>query len=504
MDLVADELMPTLAEAEQLVATLRAASADFVTLEARYGAPGPAVRNFGISAWRLGDLASAATLLRAALAFSGGDAAIWRDLAFVCNGLGETEAAYRAILAAVDRDPGHAGAWLMLGNLYAGAGRAGEAETAFQRALAVDPGLGDAHVALGFTRFNAKHFNDAVDHLEKAVALGAGTAEVHTVLGHLYFMRGDCDRSDPAFEAASRFGPLDAMSLEKWARARAFRGMVTGDVAMVAKTYAETAGDDALSEEDLLRAAFLHLNAMGERTAALSAGAARLRACPGDVEVAYLMDIQQGHVETRAPDAYVEAHFDRLADQFDQRLVGLLAYDGPAVLRRLIGPNPPDIKHILDLGCGTGLAAAVLSPFGAEITGVDLSGRMLEKAAARGVYSQLIKAEALAFLETCGRRYDLIFAADVLIYFGAMDALFEQVRAGLMPGGLFAFSVETATEGTYTVLPSGRFAHNPAYIEHLARGFTVVAWEPGVVRLEAQRPVAGLFVVLRRPQDDDA
>ena len=49
------------------------------------------------------------------------------------------------------------------------------------------------------------------------------------------------------------------------------------------------------------------------------------------------------------------------------------------------------------------------------------------------------------------------------------------------------------------LLPSGRFAHGPAYIEALAAGaFILVETVAAVLRLEGRRPIDGRLVLLRR------
>ena len=48
---------------------------------------------------------------------------------------------------------------------------------------------------------------------------------------------------------------------------------------------------------------------------------------------------------------------------------------------------PDSTQRVLELGCGTGLAAAHLRPFAVSLTGVDLSPHMLARAAARHAYS---------------------------------------------------------------------------------------------------------------------
>ena len=59
----------------------------------------------------------------------------------------------------------------------------------------------------------------------------------------------------------------------------------------------------------------------------------------------------------KMPAAYVQALFDRYAPDFDAAL-GRLGYRGPDHLREAVNwaRSAQRFEHILDLGCGTGLA----------------------------------------------------------------------------------------------------------------------------------------------------
>jgi predicted TPR repeat methyltransferase len=140
-----------------------------------------------------------------------------------------------------------------------------------------------------------------------------------------------------------------------------------------------------------------------------------------------------------------------------------------------------------------------IASFGGNLTGVDFSPRMLDKARERNLYDQLIEDEAILYLSKREEPFDLIVSLDVLVYFGDLASFFAATALRLISGGVFAFSFETGQDADYTLLPSGRFAHDPAYIEGLYNPhFNCISCVSTTVRLEANRPVAGRLVVLRR------
>jgi predicted TPR repeat methyltransferase len=110
-------------------------------------------------------------------------------------------------------------------------------------------------------------------------------------------------------------------------------------------------------------------------------------------------------------------------------------------------------------------------------------------------------------------RWALVLAADVLVYFGALEELFAAVHARMVPGGWFVFSVEELLpdhdgavpgNGNWSLLRQGRYAHAKGYVHEASceAGFRVNAILHEVVRHEAGSPVAGLLVVLERIRHD--
>ena len=199
--------------------------------------------------------------------------------------------------------------------------------------------------------------------------------------------------------------------------------------------------------------------------------------------------------------AYVRALFDEYAPRFERHLAERLAYRGPALLRAAldrIAPPPARFGRALDLGCGTGLMGAALRDRVDWLGGVDLSPAMVAAARAKGIYDALTAGDMLDAL--AGERLDLAVAADVLVYVGDLGPTFRAVAASLGPGGLFAFTVQSAPEGADVIVgPDRRFAHSRAHI--LARageaGLDVTLCEPASTRRDAGRDVPGLLAVLR-------
>lgn len=95
--------------------------------------------------------------------------------------------------------------------------------------------------------------------------------------------------------------------------------------------------------------------------------------------------------------------------------------------------------NILDLGCGTGLCGELLCAMSRKLIGVDLSSGVLEVAREKEKYDELVEQEVVAYLNECGQSFDVIVAADLLVYLGDLSSLFAAAQAVLTGGGLFVF-----------------------------------------------------------------
>lgn len=198
------------------------------------------------------------------------------------------------------------------------------------------------------------------------------------------------------------------------------------------------------------------------------------------------------------PSAFVETLFDHYAGTFDEALVDKLGYLLPAFLDQAIrAARPGRFRLAIDLGCGTGLMGRKLRPIADRLEGYDISAMMLGRARAKGVYDALSKADLQTFSHT-GEKADLVVAADVFIYLGALHGIVGTVARMLADNGLFAFSVETLAGTTgFALQPSRRYAHSEIYVRGLlaANGFSILSAETTVIRQDRRQPVEGLAVV---------
>jgi predicted TPR repeat methyltransferase len=201
---------------------------------------------------------------------------------------------------------------------------------------------------------------------------------------------------------------------------------------------------------------------------------------------------------------YVTALFDQYAPKFDAALLGDLGYRGPALLlAAVLGARaalglPPAFDRVVDLGCGTGLAARAFAGIAGDIIGIDLSPRMIERARLTGLYAELDVAE---IAEGLSRRpdasADLILAADVMVYVHDMAPLLAEVARVLTPRGLFAFTLESHP-GEGVVLGEGlRYAYTEASVRVLIEraGLMLERLEPASSRTESGSQVPGLVAV---------
>ena len=150
----------------------------------------------------------------------------------------------------------------------------------------------------------------------------------------------------------------------------------------------------------------------------------------------------------------------RLFDQEAERYDRCRPRYPDAVIDELLGPEPSGLE-VLDVGCGTGIAARPMAERGAKVLGVELAPRMAEIARRHGIEVEIGEFEAW---DAAGRRFDRVTSAQAWHWLD-MVAATAKAASLLRPGGSLGLiwsggahpdDLADALEDLYsTVVPSG-------------------------------------------------
>ena len=378
------------------------------------------------------------------------------------------------------------------------AGRWNDARHCYEASLALLPGRPSTLVNLGAALLALGQPEAALPRLDAALAAEPDDADA---LGHRGIALNQLRRPAEALASLRRAAQLRPERAEAWfhlGQTLQILGRLDEALAAYDRTLAlQCEHAQALSNrggvlKDLGRAA--EAADSFERAVAAGADAA--------LHAFYLAPLRGQAGPPSAPREHVRRLFDDYAEGFERHLVEALHYEAPQrLVQALLALGRERFGRTLDLGCGTGLAGARLRPWTTWLEGVDLSPAMLDAARRRGVYDALHEGDLTEHLRDCRTPFDVLVAADVFIYVGALDSAFEAAATALAPAGLFAFSVERADDDAeHPLRLSLRYAHSEPYLRRLAQrhGFTWRHLARGPLRVDRGQAIEGLYAVLER------
>lgn len=353
--------------------------------------------------------------------------------------------------------------------------------------------------AAGVQLLDRGDFAGAERELRRALALRPGQAETHYKLANACKEQGKLVEAERHYHAAIALAPRHA---------EAYNNLGAAQQLMQRMQEAQTSYRRAIAAKPALSQPYLNLGRLLQQLGQAEAA----RACYADALAQglepgvfqHLLDAVEGASTAQAPPDYVRATFDGFAEQFDRHLTDTLDYHVPELLSSALRETaPPAQLDMLDLGCGTGLGGEQLRDLARRMVGVDLAPKMLELARRRGCYSELVVADAGQYLAAQPQAsFDLVLAADVLIYIGDISQLVREAARVLRPGGRFAFSIEQPSQAcdSYRLEASGRYAQSLAYVRRLAReaGFAERSCREAVIRKHGAQALPGQLLVLQR------
>ncbi len=156
-------------------------------------------------------------------------------------------------------------------------------------------------------------------------------------------------------------------------------------------------------------------------------------------------------------------------DDFVQRLetiwgIGFLSPGGPEEVGEIVKGVDLAGQHVLDIGCGTGGPAIVLTRDlgAAHVTAIDIEAPLLTRAeqnaqeahVAGKTTFQLVEPGPLPFPDGT---FDIVFSKDALIHIKDKAALYGDVLRVLRPGGIFVASDWLGGENTESSPEFARF-----------------------------------------------
>jgi predicted TPR repeat methyltransferase len=355
-------------------------------------------------------------------------------------------------------------------------GECADAEARYREALAIAPDHLGALSLLGVLLVESEDAKDAIDLLERARDLAPEFAPAQLALGSAYAAAGEDELAVAVMETAAKLDTTSTIALMRLVKHHGAARRPREAIGVLRRILRRDAGH--------AEARFILAALTGDR--------------PKDAD-----DIQRTapFVEPPPTELIVDL-FNTYAARFDKHLLLKLQYCVPKSLAALvveIGAVPDGTWLVLDLGCGTGLAGVEFRAFASTLIGSDLSPRMIARARQRAIYDEL-HVEDLGVTLARARDVNLIVAADVFIYLGALEATIAACATALRPGGLLVFSVERSGGDDVVLQPTLRYAHADAYVLGLAstHALAVERAEPSILRVDNGQPVHGVLYALRR------
>ncbi len=345
-----------------------------------------------------------------------------------------------------------------LGRIAQVGGDLEKAASLYRKALELDPTFHLAWNNLGLTELEAGRPSEAARSFSKALEGWHGFAEAWNNLG-------------VALDELRR--PAEAITAFK--KAIELKGDYISPMFNLAQLY-QRAG--RFQEAEQLLMMILHLD-------------------PCHQEASFMMAALKGELRERPPSSYVKSLFNQTASHFDHILTEELEYKTPGMLYHHLVSVAEVKGKILDAGCGTGLGAELYRRRASLLIGVDIAFKMLQEAKKKGVYDMLL---AFDLLESwpLSISFDVIYAADVLVYCGSLELIFSHFRRGLRSGGVLGFSVELLQDSEEDLLlqPNGRYAHAESYVDKalVSNHFITIKKKRAALRTEGGSPVEGLLV----------
>jgi predicted O-linked N-acetylglucosamine transferase (SPINDLY family)/predicted TPR repeat methyltransferase len=330
----------------------------------------------------------------------------------------------------------NADAWLFLAAIDEQAGLYLDAERYALRALTLDPGEAEIHFLISRVRWARGVVKEALLAVETATGLDPSSHGAWLHLGNIKRGIGETHEAESALRRALDLEPGDGATRVLLARVLLRAGKMD-DAAVLCASVKD--GDAARSPAQVVRGRVLY--AQGKPVEGRECWRRIASGEPGYDEAQFLL----GAHGKAAIDALQRRRwfYDSCAHAYNYLTTEIAQYRLPARLKREMRRILPDQDRsltVLDAGCGVGACGHVFRPLAFTLTGVDISGRILDHAGPRGVYDTLIRQDAISFMHEFPSTFDVIVATDVFESYEEITQALKAARQALRPGGMLILS----------------------------------------------------------------
>lgn len=463
--------------------------------------------NLGEVHRRRRDFGAAIAALERGVALSPGNAEAFFNLATALSDAGQTQQAKELLGKCLALNPQHAGALNNMGLLLRAQGDLQQAAECFTRAVAARAGYVEALNNLGLTLWDLHRPEEALGAFGRAIDESPQFALAHANLAFALRRMGRVPEALASWQRAAALSPQSAEIQHSMAMGHLELGQIAEAVA-AARRAVELAPQNPGAHHALgVALATWSKTDPAQWRAALAAYDRALELKPAAAEWQFERAALAGQETRSAPDAYVKNLFDEYALRFESHLVEELQYRAPedllaGVLKLKKSPHIGPLWDVLDLGCGTGRCGELFRLYARKIVGVDLAANMIEISRNRAggrIYDELLNMHIAEALARYTDAFDVLVAADVFIYVGALEEVMPAAARAMRRGGLFAFSLESYEGEGFILHRQHRFAHSLSYIRRVAQsaGLTEALVEPCALRSDVP---PGWAVVLEKPR----
>ena len=330
----------------------------------------------------------------------------------------------------------------------------------FALALKVMPEKIDTRMNMAATFLQLDRFDEAIYHYQLCVQSGCRDAEIYYNLGVAFMSQGKLQQGIQQYQQCLDHKPNHVAAITNLGACYLKQELV--DKAL---TYYQQAHD-------------------------LS---------PDNQEINYMLSaLTQEKIPNRAPISYVTQLFDNYANHYEKHMEDVLQCQVPKQLAQRIKQTiQKPIASLVDVGCGSGLSGLAVQALTKQLIGIDLSAKMLAKAAEKNIYHQLLCGDLLTHLQSL-HDIDVIMAADVLVYLGDLREFLHLCAKAKGVDGIIAFTTEQGAGNGFQLNQHGRFIHGEAYLTNQAHeaGLKVICHENMNLRLQNNQPVIGRLTLL--------